>query len=364
MPTTNFDNKPRCACLRTRIASMISALLQRKVSSKSFSVRPRDPGRDCSWHTMAMVLVALSCFSGIGTQAKALSLQAGDVVVSDYTSGAIFRVNPVTGIQTMISSGGGLVNPHGIAIESSGSILVAERSSQTILRINPVTGSQTTVSTGGSFVSIVDLELEASGQILVSDVGSQAIFRVDPVTGVQSTVSSGVNLDNLLRGIAVESNGDILAVNNNVVRIDPVSGLQTVIASGSNFQASANITVKASGNILVADREAFTPLGGVIRVDGVTSTQTAVSSGGNFVDPYGIAVETNGQILVSDYTTDSIYRVDPVSGVQSLVSSGGFLADPYDIEISHVTVVPEPSTFILAALGLLSLGMTRRRRRR
>ncbi len=310
-----------------------------------------------------------SCFlavtlvlSLVNSASEAAIIDVGDLIVSDFTSGVLFKIDPVSGVQTVIASGGGLVNPHGIAIESAGTILVAERSSQSLLRLDLVTGIQTTVSSGGNFVNIIDVELEANGDILVSDAGANAIFRVDPVTGVQSTVSSGSFVNNLLRGMAVESNGNILALNNNVLRIDPVGGGQTLLASGSNFQASANIVVEASGTILVVDRSAFSLLGGIIRVDPLSGAQSVVSSGGNFVDPFGLALEANGQILVGDFTTNSVYRVDPISGVQTLLSTGGFLADPLDMEISQVTVaVPEPSALTLT-IALLGIGLCWRKR--
>ncbi len=302
-------------------------------------------------------LVVILVFSFVNSTSKAEIIDVGDLIVSDFTSGVLIKIDPVTGVQTVIASGGSLVNPHGIAIENSGTILVAERSSQSLLRIDLLTGTQTTLSSGGSFVNILDVELEANGNILVSDAGANAIFRIDPITGAQTTVSSGGLVNSLLRGIAVESNGDILSVNNNVVRINPLNGSQTLLAFGPNFQASANIAVEASGSILVVDREAISTAGGIIRIDPVSGAQTVVSSGVNFSDPFGLALEANGQILIGDFTKNSVYRVDPNSGVQTLLSAGGFLANPFDMEVSRVTVaVPEPSTFVLT-FALLVFGI-------
>lgn len=298
-------------------------------------------------------------FFSLVSRGNAAIIDVGDIIASDFTAGHLLKIDPVTGVQTVIASGGGLVNPQGFVVENSGTILVVERSSQSILRVDLSTGQQTTISTGGSFVNILNVAVEASGQLLVSDAGGTAsIYRVDPLTGIQTLVSAGGNLSNLLRGIAVDATGDILALNNSVVRIDPVTGAQAVLSSGPNYQASANIVIESSGDLLVVDRSAFSLLGGLIRVDPTNGNQTVLTSGGNFVDPFGLALEANGKIIVSDYTNDEVYRVDPITGAQSILSSAGFLDQALYLDVSHVSVssaVPEPSSFALLALATTAL---------
>jgi DNA-binding beta-propeller fold protein YncE len=50
---------------------------------------------------------------------------------------------------TIVSEGGKLVNPVGVAVEPAGTVVVADRVSG-IVRIDPSTGAQTVVATGGS----------------------------------------------------------------------------------------------------------------------------------------------------------------------------------------------------------------------
>jgi hypothetical protein len=71
-------------------------------------------------------------------------------------TGGVIRVDPVTGAQTVISSGGFFVSPRGVAIDRNGDILVADISafggSGGVIRVNATTGAQSVVSSGGRFV--------------------------------------------------------------------------------------------------------------------------------------------------------------------------------------------------------------------
>ena len=67
-----------------------------------------------------------------------------------------------------------------------------------ILRIDPLTGAQTTVSSGGIFADPLDIAIDAAGDLIVLDAEafdlSKRVLRVDPLTGAQTTLSSGGNL--------------------------------------------------------------------------------------------------------------------------------------------------------------------------
>ncbi len=89
-----------------------------------------------------------------------------------------------------------------MAVEADGGILVADANafsgSGGVIRVNPKTGKQTTVSSGGFFVGPLDIAVEAKGGILVADSeafgGTGGIIRIDPKTGEQSKVAAGGKL--------------------------------------------------------------------------------------------------------------------------------------------------------------------------
>ncbi len=255
-----------------------------------------------------MLTLGASLWLGAGESA-AVALNPGDIIVADYDAfggpGGVIRVDPVTGAQTTISSGGSFVQPFGIAIDAAGNLLVTDHlafgGSGGIIRVDPTTGAQTTISSGGSFVQPRGIAIDAAGNLLVADYaafgGGGGIIRVDPTTGAQTTIASGGSFVFGLYGIAIDAAGSLLVADLNafggsggIIRVDPTTGAQTTIASGGSFVEPYGIAIDAAGSLLVVDARAFGGLGGIIRVDPTTGAQTTIASGGSFGTPVGIAI--------------------------------------------------------------------------
>jgi len=130
---------------------------------------------------------------------------AGRLLVADFQSsggGAILSIDPVSGAQTLVSSGNHFTlghGPIGIAIESSGNLLVGVNTNPggipEVVRVNPVTGAQTLLTSGGLLTLPAGMSLDPAGDVLLADLhsggGNGAIIHIDHLTGVQSTVTSG-----------------------------------------------------------------------------------------------------------------------------------------------------------------------------
>jgi len=165
---------------------------------------------------------------------SAVTINPGDILVVDGNalggSGGIFKIDPATGAQTIVSSGGFFQEPVGIVIEASGNIVVTDRTGF-VIRVDPATGIQNVLSAGGYFADPFGLALEAGGNLLVVDAaygGSGAVIRVNPTTGQQTLLTSGGFLDNPY-GIAVEANGNIVVADNSTaVRPSPVRAASSV----------------------------------------------------------------------------------------------------------------------------------------
>lgn len=93
----------------------------------------------------------------------------GSILVADFDAfggrpGGIIRVDPTTGSQTKVSSGGYFTAPVGLAIAANGDIIVANAAgggpgASGIIRVDPATGGQTIVSVDGNFVAAFDVAI-------------------------------------------------------------------------------------------------------------------------------------------------------------------------------------------------------------
>lgn len=159
-----------------------------------------------------------------GAQLSGIEFDAnGKLIVVDESSfqggplpdpnGAVHRVDPVSGMITLISQENLFEEPTGVAIASDGTLFIADRNTQTlvvgdgaIISVDPITGNQNFVSLGNLFLDPAGIVIDPmTGDLIVTDWngGGGSIFRVNPTTGVQSVLASGGNLTDPF-GIAVE----------------------------------------------------------------------------------------------------------------------------------------------------------------
>ncbi len=256
--------------------------------------------------------------------------------------GALFRVDPSTGTRSLLSDFGNAALgttgafPTDLVIESSGNILVIDRDAGTtcsgkgrgcgaLFRVDPSTGVRTVVSDFGSSalgptgVNPVGVAIESSGNILVIDrdagttcsskgTGCGALFRVNSSTGVRTIVSDFGNA-----------------------------------ALGTTGVRPSGITIDASGNVLVIDPSAGTAsysacsssgCGALFRVDPFAGVRTVVSDFGNAaqgplgVIPEGVAIDASSNIMVIDEGAGTLFggalfRVNPSTGLRTIVSDFG-----------------------------------------
>lgn len=165
---------------------------------------------------------AVSTENLMGNPAGLAIEPSGQVLVADHSgsggpvTGSVYRVNPVNGEQTAVSDN--VINtgtdrfdsPNGVARESSGQVLVSDPFSPpgatnedgAVIRVNPANGQQTllsdnTISPPGFFNgNVYPIALEANGQILVGEEsgtspgsGGGEVIRISPATGQQTAVT-------------------------------------------------------------------------------------------------------------------------------------------------------------------------------
>ena len=246
---------------------------------------------------------------------------------SPAADGRIIRVDPATGAQSLVSQGGELVDPAGIAVAPDGSLFVVENVGvgpaldPAVIRIDPATGAQSVLTRGGSLCYPFGIALEPSGNLIVTDFGDLivggtiqinclqdfgSVVRVTPA-GAQSLLSFNdvPNPGNLLRGVfgaAVEPGGGLLVVNQTgaqaaVAAVNPQNGSQTAVtpnsSTGDAFELPQRVAVLPDGNLLVADYALNDQEGGLVGVDRATGAARIVRQGTLFNNPLGLATVVN-----------------------------------------------------------------------
>jgi DNA-binding beta-propeller fold protein YncE len=303
---------------------------------------------------------------------------------NSFASGAvILRTDPASGSLVEVSRNGTqgslFQRPYDLAVEADGSLVVVDlgqpnRKDGAVIRVDPLTGAQSLVSSGGEFYDPAGIAVAPDGQLYVVDNRAPdndgAVIRVDPRTGVQTLVTQrsddpGRDQLDLPFGIAVAPDGGLVVANRvspvrippgcqalgRVVRVDLVSGEQQLISADGDIAWPLGLAVHADGSVVVANE--CGGRGGLIRVElpgGAQSEITSNSGEDVLVTPERIAFDPAGALLVSDFSLGSdedggIVRVDPETGNQTLVRAGELFNHPLGI----ATVVNRPPA---AALSL------------
>lgn len=180
--------------------------------------------------------------------------QDGTVYVSEHdypgvgVIGNIFKVDPTTHAMSQVTTGGAFGVISGIAVAPDGTLYALSRDDAKVVRVNTAGGGQTVITSGGNLVEPRAIWVDHDGSLLVASILSSSttmgnVVRIDPATGTQTMVSSGGTSDTGIaypQGIVSDHTGKIYVATSRqinhpseVMRIDPVSGARTTVFSGA-----------------------------------------------------------------------------------------------------------------------------------
>lgn len=314
--------------------------------------------------------------------ARAATLSPGDIVVSGtgVVSAGLLRVDSVTGAQTLISAGAfgdfSLLGTSTIYALSGGAVV----------EVDTATGSQRVVSSGGSLVAPSGIAVDGSGRVFVSDYGAigggGAIFEIDPTTGDQTVLTSGgFMLEN--RGFSdtdleIAPGGDRLILldpgeawsgdGGDIWSVDSSSGVQTLLydepltSGGALTYGTTGLGIAPNGDIYVSNGKDFSTA--VLKIDAITGETTVVGTVYNPGFPVpdlndtDIAIGGGVGYMTGHAGPHGLFLWDgrpELNPDGSAFSSGNF-------NELQIVPIPEPSTAVLCAAGLLLLAIRARRR--
>ena len=289
------------------------------------------------------------------------------------TGAVILRSDPATGSLVEISRNGSQGNlfhrPYDLAVEADGDLLVAdlgepEVKDGAIIRVNPYTGRQTLVSSGGYFYDPAGITVGPDGSIYVIDplfvddlVHPQGglVIRVDPHTGAQQLVASNFDSPHLFNyafGIAMRDDGHFVVANRSlagdllscvpagrVLDVSPLDGSQSLLGVvGGLLSFPVGLAVDSDGSAVVAN-ECPGPAGLVrVATNGAQTAITPNSSTDVLRTPERVGITPAGDYIVSDFNggpddDGSLVKVARAGGAQSTLSSGALFNHPLGIAV-------------------------------
>lgn len=233
-------------------------------------------------------------------------------------------------------------------------------SSSQLLTVNTTTGAGTSVGTMGSGI-VAGLAFDRnSGTLYGANVTTDELVIINTTTGAQSSVGA-LGIDTV-GALAFDPNTNVLYGVDNAT--------QNLLVINTTTGAASSVGAMGSSNVagLAFDPNSDTLYGTDIQLDVLVTinTSTAAAStvgslGFEFVAGLTYDPDTNTLFGV-DKSVGSIVTINTTTGAATTLGSYGATFEQFEALAFESQPVPEPSTFVLVALGLLSLGMARCRR--
>lgn len=301
----------------------------------------------------------------------------GNLYIADTTNNRIEKVNPSTGILTVIAGGGSvspilsnqgnigtfytLSAPKGVAVDSSGNVYVADTTDQFIEKLTPSGATYTLTIVAGNGSSGTPILGAATGSPLNLPQGV-AVDSINNILYIADTGNSLIEKVTLSNGILSIYAGKL----NGVGAVNP--GLPTPgAATSSQLNSPHGVAVDGTGAIVyIAD----TGNNIVEKVVGNTLSIFAGSASGTagspsvgpatsslLRSPGKVAIATNGNVFIADTLNNYVEQVN-LSGVLSIFAGTGAASTPTPGGAATNSALNNPNGVAVYGAGNVYIGDT------
>ncbi len=273
--------------------------------------------------------------------AQAAALENGDIL--SVWGGAVARTAAADSSQSLLTPTTAR-DYFGIDVDLQGTIYVTQWNNGggpgALYRVDPLTGIVSQIGAAGFLREPTDVDILSSGKLLVADPdaldGDGALIEVDPASGEQSIRYRGRGASRKVGTATLDDFGRIYFLSETldsgvvVFRLDPEDTVAVPVSFGGILIGQSFITM--GSNVIYASSY-MNGTGMIVRIDPQTGAQSIVSQGGELEGPVGIDVRSDGCLVVIDDPVGcnpcccrrKLLCVDPNTGEQGLISQYGYL---------------------------------------
>ncbi len=296
-------------------------------------------------HTLAVAVVLVAAIPSL---LPAQVVRGGDLVTTNYSSpSAVFRVDHLGNVTTL-HAGAPLSGPAGITVAQNRDVIVADFGSSSLVRIDATTGAASVIAGGlGGPLRVAELR---DGDFVVTSNSGRSLLRVTPA-GAVTTLASGAPFNRPF-GVMTEPDGNLLVADDlgrRLHRVDPITGAITTLVNGGLLRLPQGIALFPNGDLAVIDGVVDC----VFRVDRSTNAVTTwVPTAALGVNPEGIVDDGAGGFFVchSGSPGGNGIRVIDATGNASAATGAAAWTNPEDT--ARVPLLSGPRTLLSGPGGL------------
>jgi sugar lactone lactonase YvrE len=292
------------------------------------------------------------------------------VFVADHGGGNIYRYDDSGHFLGKHLTG---FRPVAMAFGSDGGLYAAKYKAGYVSRLDPVTGAVTTFTSGGFLSAPHPSQITFGGpgqDLYVADqVHPGAVVRFDGTTGafeqrITTPAAEGIS------GVAVDSGGTVYAGAPYGVIYKYSSGVLTTFATAATSEHLYGLQIGADGNLYVGTGGSrvlrYKPDGTPFGLGGSTTDATLILDS-RLDNAYSLNFGPDGKLYVLSYFGAEVLRYGADGTFMDVfIKNTPGLINPVALDFGTFAPppvpVPEPTTWMLFALGLAVFGFNLRRR--